>query len=223
MKRKIILTEDGSHTIFSEEVNQHYHSRFGALQESKHIFIDAGLCCEIIAPLETVSILEIGFGTGLNALLTYFRAKELNKTVYYETIEPYPLSLYEVALLNYPNLLSYTNANEIFTILHNTVWNKAQTISNNFTLLKRKMSATKATYTPNRFDLVYFDAFSPEVQPELWTKELFESIYNSMKNGSILLTYCSKGSVQKTFAECGFLIEKLSGPIGKREILRVKK
>jgi len=219
MKRKIVLTNDGSNSIFSEDVNEHYHSHFGALQESKHIFIDAGFCSGILSDLETVSILEIGFGTGLNALLTYFKANELQKKIYYETLELYPVSQQEVEQLNYPSLLPYSDAKEIFTTLHNVSWNKKQIISENFTLHKRQTSAINANYTPNRFDLVYFDAFSPDVQPELWTKEVFEPIYQSMKQNSILLTYCTKGSVKKILAELGFQLEKLPGPVGKREIL----
>ena len=223
MKRKIVLTDDGSHSIFLEEVNQHYHSHFGAFQESNHIFIEAGFCSDILSDLETVSILEIGFGTGLNALLTYFKAKELQKKVYYETLELYPLIKEEVLQLNYPSLLPYSDAKEIFTILHEFSWNKEQIISEDFTLYKRQISAVNASYTTNYFDLVYFDAFSPEVQPELWTKEVFKPIYQSMKKNSILLTYCTKGSVKKILIEIGFKIEKLPGPEGKREILRGKK
>jgi len=220
MKRKIVLTADGSCSVFSEDVNQHYHSHFGALQESMHIFIDAGFCSDILSDLKTVSILEIGFGTGLNALLTYFKAKELQKKVYYETLELFPLRKQEVEQLNYPSLLNYSDAKEIFTILHDVSFNKKHKISEDFTLLKRQISAINAIYTPNRYDLVYFDAFSPEVQPELWTKEVFEPIYQSMKKNSILLTYCTKGSVKKALTEIGFQLKKLSGPTGKREILR---
>jgi len=220
MTRKVVLTEDGSNSIFSEEFNQNYHSRFGALQESMHIFIKAGLCSSLLLNLESISILEIGFGTGLNALLTYFKAKELNKKIYYETLELYPLTLQETAALNYPHLLPYPNAKEIFTTLHTAKWEQQVKISDSFTLSKRHTSAINANYSPNRFHLVYFDAFSPEMQPELWTKEVFSSIYESMKDESLLMTYCTKGIVKQTLSALGFKIEKLSGPIGKREILR---
>ena len=223
MNRKIVVTDDGSSSIFSEEVNQHYHSHFGALQESKHIFIDAGLCAETVSHLEEISVLEIGFGTGLNALLTCLKAKELHKKVYYETLELYPLTQQEVEQLNYPDILPCLNVRELFEKIHLAKWNNKQTISENFILHKRLVSAIDANYTPNRFDVVYFDAFSPEAQPELWSKELFEPIYNSMKNGGILLTYCTKGTVKKTLTDIGFQIEKLAGPVGKREILRGKK
>jgi len=222
-KRKIVLTADGSHTLFSEEVNQYYHSHFGAWQESMHIFINNGLCSEILAHLEQISVLEIGFGTGLNALLTFFKAEELRKKIYYETLELYPLTLQETELLNYPDILPYSNVKEVFTTIHHTTWNEKCIISEYFTLHKRQISAIHANYTPHKFDLVYFDAFSPEVQPELWTKEVFETIYNSMKKKSILLTYCTKGTVKNRLRATGFEIEKLPGPIGKREILRAKK
>jgi len=222
MKRKVVITDDGSSSIFSEVANEHYHSRFGALQESKHIFIDAGLCTDVLAHLNTISILEIGFGTGLNALLTYFRAKELHKKIEYETLEFYPLTQQEVAQLNYPSFLPYSDALGIFTALHHAPWNEKQIISDDFLIHKRQISAINATYSPNRFDLVYFDAFSPEGQPEMWTKEVFVPIYQSMKRNSILLTYCTKGIVKKTLIEIGFQIEKLPGPVGKREILKAR-
>ena len=223
LNRKIVLTADGSSSIFSEEVKQHYHSHFGALQESMHIFIAAGLCADMLSRLKTVSILEIGFGTGLNALLTYIKAEELHKKIYYESLELQPISPQEAELLNYPDLLPYKQAKKIFTNLHSAVWDRKVLISENFTLQKRLISAKNANYTQNTFDLVYFDAFSPEVQPAMWTKEVFEPIYNSMKKDAILLTYCTKGSVKNTLKELGIQLEKLPGPAGKREILRGKK
>ena len=223
MNRRIVLTDDGSSSIFSEEENQYYHSHFGAVQESVHIFIEAGLCVDNFAHLSAISILEIGFGTGLNALLTYFKAKELCKKIYYESIELYPLTQQEVEQLNYPAFLPYTDVQKVFSALHCIPWNEKQAVSEDFTLLKRSLSAVDAAYTPNTFDLVYFDAFSPEAQPALWTKKVFEPIYNSMKKEGILLTYCTKGTVKQTLNEIGFQIEKLPGPVGKREILRAKK
>ena len=127
-------------------------------------------------------------------------------------------------MLNYPTLLpDSSHAKEIFTTLHRLPWNKKQILSENFTLQKRQISVIDANYTPDTFDLVYFDAFSPEAQPELWTKEVFEPIYKSMKKDGILLTYCTKGTFKKVLKDLGFQIEKLPGPIGKREILRGRK
>jgi tRNA U34 5-methylaminomethyl-2-thiouridine-forming methyltransferase MnmC len=223
MSRQIVTTADGSSSIFCEEVSQHYHSHFGAVQESMHIFVEAGLCALPPVHLDTISILEIGFGTGLNALLTFIKAEELQKKIYYETIELYPLTPQETEQLNYPSILPYPNVKETFATLHNVVWNKAQNISENFTLHKRHISAIDAEYMPNTFHLVYFDAFSPEAQPELWTKEVLKPICESMKKEGILLTYCTKGIVKQTLTSLGFEIEKLSGPVGKREILRGNK
>jgi tRNA U34 5-methylaminomethyl-2-thiouridine-forming methyltransferase MnmC len=223
MNLKHVFTTDGSSTFFSEVFNQHYHSQYGAIQESTHIFINAGLCADIISNLETISILEIGFGTGLNALLTYFKAKELQKKIYYETLDIHPITPQEAAQLNYPLLLHYPNVQELFTTLHYTPWNIEQVISENFTLHKRQTSAVNAGYLPNTFHLVYFDAFSPESQSEMWGDDVFEPIYNCMKEDSVLVTYCSKSSVRKTLSALGFQIEKLPGPAGKREILRVIK
>ena len=223
MIRKHILTDDGSGTIFSEMFNQHYHSHFGALQESMHIFIEAGLSSPQLFEKENISILEIGFGTGLNALLTFFKAMELRKKIYYETIELYPLTSQETDQLNYPSILPYSNVKEIFTALHNAKWNEEQRIADFFTLQKRLTSAINASYVSNKFDLVYFDAFSPDAQPEMWNKEVFEPIYNSMKHDSILLSYCVKGIVKQTLTAIGFQIEKLPGPVGKREIIRARK
>jgi tRNA U34 5-methylaminomethyl-2-thiouridine-forming methyltransferase MnmC len=223
MKRRIVLTDDGSSSIFSEDVNQHYHSHFGALQESMHIFIESGLCSDNLCFIKNISILEIGFGTGLNALLTYFKAEELQKEIYYETLELHPLTEQETEQLNYPAILPYPKVKEIFSALHHSPWNKKQQLSQTFTLQKRKISAVEASYTPDTFDLVYFDAFSPDAQPELWTEKVFEPIYIGMKKNGILLTYCTKGSVKNVLKEVGFRIEKLPGPVGKREILRGRK
>jgi len=223
MNRNIVITADGSTTIFSQEVNQHYHSYFGALQETMHVFIEAGLCSGVFANSNRLSILEIGFGTGLNALLTYFRAHELHKDIFYEALELFPLTVQEVALLNYPALLPYPNVKEIFTTLHSTAWNKKQLISKNFSLHKHHTSALEYRYPVNTFDLVYFDAFSPEAQPEMWTKEIFSAIYKSMKTEGVLVTYSTKGVIKRTLQSLGFEIEKLPGPVGKREMLRARK
>lgn len=223
MKRKIILTEDGSSSLFVEELNEHYHSIHGALQESMHIFIQAGLFSEDLKNRETIYILEIGFGTGLNALLTYFSALENHKTIYYTAIEPYPLTSKEVQLLNYTDFIEHPSANLILGKLHETTWEQSQEIDDRFFLCKQKQSALEIPYPCEEFDLVYFDAFAPDVQPELWREELFEKIYLSMKQESILITYSTKGIVKRALKNTGFQLEKLPGPKGKREILRAKK
>ncbi|MDR0367902.1 MAG: tRNA (5-methylaminomethyl-2-thiouridine)(34)-methyltransferase MnmD [Bacteroidales bacterium] len=222
-KRKIILTEDGSSSLFVETLNEHYHSIHGAVQESMHIFIQAGLLCEQLKDLQTVNILEIGLGSGLNALLTYFSALNANKKVRYTAIEKYPLSFHEVQLLNYPHFMAHTSAENVFRQIHTSEWGTTEAFSAHFSLCKHQQSATETAYPADTFNLVYFDAFSPDVQPELWSEELFKKIYQSMKPESVLLTYSTKGTVKRALKNADFQIEKLPGPKGKREILRAKK
>ena len=220
---KIIITADGSNSIYVEDLNEHYHSIHGAIQESMHIFIQSGLLCEQLSNLQEINILEIGFGTGLNTLLTYFAALKNQKNIHYTTIEKYPLKWEEVQQLNYPDLLEYPHSKNVFKRIHEISWEKAKTVSEGFILCKHEQSALEIPYPPNAFDLVYFDAFAPDVQAELWSEELFKKIYNSMKTNGILVTYSTKGIVKRALKNVGFQIEKLPGPKGKREILRAKK
>lgn len=225
MKRIIERTEDGSATLFVPELNEHYHSVKGARTESQHIFIDMGLkASTAIQP----HILEIGFGTGLNALLTLETAEQEKRPVHYTGIELYPLSWEEVDILNYSN-------NPLFKELHTASWNKDVNITPCFTLHKIKGDVNRvisdkqltvigeppANYS---FDLVYFDAFAPEKQPELWSEELFRNIYSCMNYNGILTTYCAKGVIRRLLQAVGFTVERLPGPPGgKREILRAGK
>lgn len=225
MKRIIERTEDGSATLFVPELNEHYHSVKGARTESQHIFIDMGLkASTAIQP----HILEIGFGTGLNALLTLETAEQEKRPVHYTGIELYPLSWEEVDILNYSD-------NPLFKELHTTSWNKDVNITPCFTLHKIKGDVNRvisdkqlavigeppANYS---FDLVYFDAFAPEKQPELWREELFRNIYSCMNYNGILTTYCAKGVIRRLLQAVGFTVERLPGPPGgKREILRATK
>ena len=219
---KIITTADGSSSIYVEELDEHYHSIHGAVQESEHIFIKSGLWADNLQSLDTISVLEVGFGTGLNALLTCFSTTKTQK-ICYTAIEPYPLSNNELQQLNYGNILPYPQADTVFSLLHSAEWEKQVPITEHFSLCKHKISALEMSFPQNTFHLVYFDAFSPESQPELWTSTLFEKIYNSMKINSILVTYSAKGTVKRALQEVGFCTEKLPGPVGKREILRGKK
>ncbi len=225
MKRIIERTEDGSATLFVPELNEHYHSVKGARTESQHIFIDMGLkASTAIQP----HILEIGFGTGLNALLTLETAEQEKRPVHYTGIELYPLSWEEVDILNYSD-------NPLFKELHTTSWNKDVNITPCFTLHKIKGDVNRvisdkqlavigeppANYS---FDLVYFDAFAPEKQPEMWSEELFRNIYACMNDNGILTTYCAKGVIRRLLQAVGFTVERLPGPPGgKREILRATK
>ena len=220
MKRKIIITEDGSSSIYVEDFGEHYHSIHGAIQESEHVFIKSGFFSDRLSSIDKVSILEIGFGTGLNALLTYFSAIEIQKHIHYTAIELYPISYEELQLLNYADKLSYQGADKVFSLIHNAAWEKSESINNHFTICKHKISALDIQFPENTFDLVYFDAFSPTTQPELWSNVLFEKIYYSMKPNGVFVTYSTKGDVKRALKQVGFSIEKLKGPKGKREILQ---
>ena len=219
----VITTADGSSSIYVEELNEHYHSIHGAVQESEHIFIKSGLFADNLKHFEQISILEIGFGTGLNALLTYFAALEKQKHIHYTAIELYPLDNEVLKQLNYVQQLPYSQADEVFSRLHRAEWEKSVQIAEHFHLCKHNISALDMHFPQEMFHLVYFDAFSPDVQPQLWTVELFEKIYNSMKINSIFVTYSTKGIVKRGLKQVGFHIEKLQGPKGKREILRGEK
>jgi len=211
----IKTTEDGSHTLFSPIVNECYHSQHGAIQESEHIFIKAGWeqCSK-----EDIRIFEVGFGTGLNAFLTLLKAEEDNKKVHYTALEYYPVENEIVEKLNYFDFLAEGRKAD-FLKLHAVSWNKQEKITPYFTLEKIKADFTE--YEPSdSHDLFYFDAFSPEKQPEMWTQECFESLYAHANSDAVLVTYCSKGVVRRAMQAAGFKVERLSGPPGKREILR---
>jgi len=199
-------------------LNEHYHSVHGAINESEHIFIHNGLL-EVLKNKNEATILEIGFGTGLNAFLTCIEATKMHTKIDYTGIEYYPLDHEKNLLLNYSSLVENNHYNDLFQKIITSEWEEAQAINTYFTLTKIKESAT--TYIPeiNHFDLIYFDAFSPDVQPEMWTEQVFEKIFHSMKNNSIFVTYSSKGVVKRALKSCGFDVVKMPGPKGKREIL----
>lgn len=214
MKRIIEHTEDGSATLFVPELNEHYHSVKGARTESQHIFINMGLKAST-APQPR--ILEIGFGTGLNALLTLEVAGQEKWRVHYTGIEFYPLSWEEVDALKYSD-------NPLFQRLHTAPWEEDVEVSSFFTLRKRKGDANIIAESERALDLVYFDAFAPEKQPEMWSEQLFRTLYVNMNTGGILTTYCAKGVVRRLLQAVGFRVERLPGPPGgKREILRATK
>ena len=214
MKRIIEHTEDGSATLFVPELNEHYHSVKGARTESQHIFIDMGLKASA-APQPHV--LEIGFGTGLNALLTLEAAGQEKRHVHYPGIELYPLAWEEV------NALGYSD-NPSFERLHTASWEEDVEISPYFTLRKIKGDANTVINSSFSPSVVYFDAFAPEKQPEMWNEQLFRSLYVTMNTGGILTTYCAKGVIRRLLQAVGFRVERLPGPPGgKREILRATK
>lgn len=219
---KITITSDGSHTIYLPELNEHYHSTHGSIQESSHVFIEAGLM-QMIWQKDKLNILEVGFGTGLNCLLTYeCITNHLKVNVDYTSLEPFPVDREVALMLNYPSLLSMEKAKSAFELLHHLPWNVKSALDNNINVLK--MNSTLQNFIPiDRYDLVYFDAFSPNVQPELWSFNNFEKIYKSMNPNAILVTYCAKGIVKRTLKSVGFKVESIPGPPGKREMIRARK
>ncbi|MBK8722074.1 MAG: tRNA (5-methylaminomethyl-2-thiouridine)(34)-methyltransferase MnmD [Saprospiraceae bacterium] len=219
---QLIVTEDGSHTLSSEKFGVTYHSIHGAIQESNHIFIEAGLKY-ICQQSKNISILEVGLGTGLNALLTIDFALYLDIIVEYCAIEAYPISLKIVNELNYTNLLDKPNLQQYFLEIHQSDWNTNIQLHNNFPLLKKNNLLENTNFKSNIFDLIYFDAFAPNEQPELWDDAIFHKLYNSLKNKGVLVTYCAKGAFKRILKSCGFIIENLPGPPGKREMVRAIK
>ena len=221
MEPTLVITEDGSSTIFIAALDEHYHSVHGAIQESVHVFINAGLLQKINNTTE-INILEIGFGTGLNALLTCLQAEDKACKINYTTIEKFPVSDEHISLLNYSTQIEAPNTKEFFAAIHAAKWEESETITNNFSIQKRKMNIEDVDFT-NQFDLIYFDAFAPSAQPELWTDLIFASMYKALKPDGLLVTYCAKGIVKRTMKSVGFAIEALPGPKGKREMTRAVK
>lgn len=214
------ITEYGSHTLFVPELNETYHSKHGAIQESMHVFINAGLG---FTKKSHLSILEIGFGTGLNALLTLLAAEQKESHIDYDSLEAFPLDEEIVKQLNYPTELKVTEKEtKYFENLHAAEWEHPQKITAQFNLTKHKIDL--ASYqTTKQFDIIYFDAFAPDIQPELWEKAIFENMYKCLVKNGVLVTYCAKGSVKRILKEVGFTVENIPGPPGKREMTRAVK
>ncbi|APU09059.1 SAM-dependent methyltransferase [Cellulophaga lytica] len=219
MKRKIITTGDGSKTIQIEDWNEQYHSIHGAVQEAYHVFIKHGLS---LFKDEPVSILEIGFGTGLNAIITAIEAPKSNLNIDYTGVEAYPVEAEEVAELNYIAQLNASNFEDVFNKMHNVNWEVKTEISPNFNLLKREQNFLDIT-DKEAYNLIYFDAFGARVQPELWTENIFGIMHNALQTNGVLVTYAAKGSVRRAMLAVGFKVERLPGPPGKREMLRATK
>lgn len=224
MPHELIQTEDGSTTLYVPELNEHYHSVHGAIQESVHIFIRAGIeyyrenTPSLPAPLR---ILEAGFGTGLNAYLTLAKAMAQDMPVIYHSLEKYPLTPEEAAQLNYAEQIPYGEP-EHFLRLHEAPWETPSPITPLFSLHKHKQDLRDTRFPPE-FDIVFFDAFNPDVQPHLWTAEVFRQFFEALKPGGMLVTYCVKGIVKQALRQVGFQLKRLPGPPGKREMLRATK
>ena len=219
MKREIIITDDGSTTIRIPDWDENYHSTHGAIQEAKHVFIKNGL--DLFQNQDSISILEIGFGTGLNAFITFLETVNKEK-VNYVGVEAYPISQDEIAQMNYVTELDAEKYQEIFDKMHACDWENQQTITENFILTKRKQFFQDIE-DKNQFDLIYFDAFGFPLQPELWSEVIFKKMYDALLPKGTLVTYACRSSIKNAMLSVGFSIEKLPGAPGKREMLRATK
>ncbi len=213
MKREIIITKDGTNSISIPELNVTYHSIHGALQESKHVYIEAGLI-PLLHQYETIHIFEMGFGTGLNAVLSLQTATTSQQKIHYTAIELFPLTIEEASLLHY--------SDENFMQFHQCEWEKDIELNPYFTLHKTNASLRDYS-TDQSINLIYFDAFAATVQPELWSKEIFAKLFAMMAANAVLVTYSSKGSVRRAMLESGFSVEKIPGALHKREMIRARK
>lgn len=227
MKREIIITSDGSSTIHITEWNEQYHSKHGAIQEAYHVFIKHGFDHVIKKKFtaqddKQLSILEIGFGTGLNSFITLIESEKKSVEIDYCGVEAYPVSKEEVQHLNYVSELNAQDKKQIFEDIHQVSWDIKHHIKSGFSLTKQKKFFKDITDS-NVYDLIYFDAFGARVQPELWTEDIFSIMYQALKEGGVLVTYAAKGSVRRAMQAVGFSVEKLPGPPGKREMLRGEK
>ncbi|WP_026809464.1 tRNA (5-methylaminomethyl-2-thiouridine)(34)-methyltransferase MnmD [Arenibacter latericius] len=219
MKRRIITTADGSKTIQIEDWNEQYHSTHGAIQEAYHVFIKNGLS---LFKNQDLSILEIGFGTGLNSFITFLEADKYGLKIYYNGVEAFPVQKKELTQLDYSKALKADQFEQQFLKMHQIPWEAPHDITDNFCLLKQKMDFRDIAES-EKYNLIYFDAFGSRVQPELWTEDIFRAMYNTLKINGVLVTYAAKGSVRRAMQTVGFTVERLPGPPGKREMLRAKK
>ncbi|MCH2234083.1 MAG: tRNA (5-methylaminomethyl-2-thiouridine)(34)-methyltransferase MnmD [Crocinitomicaceae bacterium] len=216
MEKKIIVTGDGSKTIYLPDLDETYHSRHGAVQESQHVFIDSGL--ELYKNKNSVKIFELGFGTGLNCLLTHTWSAKRDIKIEYTSIEKYPVKEEDLK-----TLYAEYDQNDILNILHKSNWEEEVELNNNFTLLKLEGDISELKCEAEQFDLVYYDAFGPNTQPELWTIKTLEVIHEIMKPKGVLVTYCAQGQFKRNLKELNFELESIPGPPGKREMTRAIK
>ncbi|MGD9493769.1 MAG: tRNA (5-methylaminomethyl-2-thiouridine)(34)-methyltransferase MnmD [Bacteroidales bacterium] len=220
--KKLIITEDGSHTLFIPELNEHYHSIHGAVAESRHVFIEAGLKPKMIEN-KKLNVLEVGLGTGLNAALALVAAEENQIQLNYFAVEPYPISTEDMMQLNYSKVSESTRMNEVIPAIHAASRDNEVHIGPYFIFHYFEKRIQDIAFENDFFDLIFFDAFSPGVQPEMWTMDVFQKIAAAMKPGAVLVTYVAKGEVRRTMKACGLSIEKLPGFGGKREMTRATK
>ncbi len=213
---KIITTKDGSDTLYNLELDEHYHSINGAIQESKHVFVNAGL--KEIRKKE-FSVLEVGFGTGLNALLSLKECGLLENKIQYTAVEFFPLTHEVIQKLNYDDIIGEADS---FHKMHSCAWNTWVEINDLFSLIKLKADLRTMRFQ-DKYDLVYFDAFSPQKQPALWIEEIFDKIVSACNEDAVFVTYSAKGSVRRALQKAGFYVERIPGPPGKREMIRARR
>ena len=217
---QLVISQDGSHTILSERFGVSYHSKYGALQETETVFIQAGLQSAVDQGLSTIRILEMGFGTGLNALMTLVYPQVAEIEINYSTIEAYPLGSDQYTALNYPTTLNLSAAqHNQFLQMHTADHAQQLTLNEGFTFTKY-ITDIESFFADQKYDLIYYDAFAPTSQPHLWTEDMMCRLASMCEGGAVLVTYCAKGSFKRALRAAGFSVEGLPGPIGKREMTR---
>ena len=222
MERELRATADGSYTLHVPQLDEQYHSMHGAVQEARHVFIEMGLRPLYKNGVTPIAICEVGFGTGLNAFLSALFAKAQQISINYTAIEAYPVPLDQALAMHYPASCQAAEESELFEKLHTTSWHALNPVSEFFNLKKLQIECKDFKQQDN-YDLVFYDAFGPRVQPELWKKDILELYYNSLKKNGVFVTYCAKGQVRRDLQNLGFQVERLPGPPGKREMLRAIK
>ena len=220
---EVRATADGSSTLFVPELDEHYHSTHGALQEARHVYLNAGLEPALMAAAGPVWVLEIGFGTGLNALLTLERSLSATHPIFYDTIEKFPLPWSVVEQLNTGAYLREPELHNYQHQLHAATWGQRVVLTPQFTLLKLAGELQTTVLTPNTYQVIYFDAFAPDKQPDMWTDAIFAQLYQATAPGGCLVSYCAKGSFRRSLRAAGWQTEKIPGPPGKREMTRAWK
>ncbi|MCR5888436.1 tRNA (5-methylaminomethyl-2-thiouridine)(34)-methyltransferase MnmD [Hymenobacter sp. J193] len=223
MEVEVRRTADGSSTLYVPALNEHYHSTHGAVQEAQHVYLGAGLEPVLAAATAPVRVLEIGFGTGLNALLTLQRSLAAPVSIEYDTLEKFPLPPAVIQALGVERYILNPELQELHQRLHTTPWNEAVPLATRFLLRKTDQALQDTALDPAHYDVVYFDAFAPDKQPDMWTDAVFEQLYAATALGGCLVSYCAKGSFRRSLRAAGWDTEKIPGPPGKREMTRAWK
>lgn len=221
-EKQFLITEDGSHTIFLPELNETYHSTHGAIRESQYVFVEKGLDRIAQSGKKKINIFEVGFGTGLNALLSLQYSEQRQIEVNYQSIEAYPLALEDISKLNYARQIEGNTVEEKFSKLHESAWNQWVHFSEYFHLKKMK-GLLQELKMDEQVDVCFFDAFAPSKQAEMWELPILEKIYDFLVVGGVFVTYCAKGQLKRDLKNLGFKVESLPGPPGKKEMVRATK